>query len=202
MKQILFALFLVSMLACKNDNTNSKLESVDPSQVSGAAPVDPKTLNVPKACELISAAQVQDILGTKSPVNLKESNDPNNDKTKSCFFKWDDANTANAGILIQVMTNPVFDDYPQYISTFIDTKLKEGEMMMGQDTPIKYGKFDADGKPGAYSFQQARFYWAGDNNYLFMLAFNVSTLSEGNMVDAAEEIAEIINENFAKKVKK
>jgi hypothetical protein len=200
MKQILFAFLIISVFSCKNDNTNNKLEPIDPAQVNGAPPVDPKTLTVPSAASLITAAEVEDILDTSSPVNAKESNDPTNDKSKSCFFKWDDPNTANAGILIQIMANPVYEDYPEYISNFVSSKLKEGEMVMGNDKPEMYKEFNASGKPGAYSFQQARFYWAGDNNYLFMLAFNVSTLSESKMVKAAEKIAKIVNGNFSKSV--
>lgn len=202
MKQLLFSLFVIFLIACKNDSSSNKLEAIDPTAVNGKAPVDPKTLTVPNAVDMITVAEVQDILDTNSPVNAKESNDPTNDKSKSCFFKWDDPNTPNAGILIQVMANPVFEDYPQYISTFVSSKLKEGEMVIGQDAPITYKEFDANGKPGAYSFQQARFYWAGDNDYLFMLAFNVSTLSESKMVKAAEKIAKIVNKNFASKTSK
>lgn len=202
MRQILFALLVTSIFACKNDTSGKTLETIDPVAVNGQPPVDPKTLTVPSAAELITAAEVEDILSTGSPVSAKESNDPTNDKNKSCFFKWDDPNTPNAGILIQVMTNPVYEDYPEYIANFVSSKIKEGEMMMGQDTPIKYSEFEVAGRPGAYSFQQARFYWAGDNNYLFMLAFNVSTLSESKMVKAAEKIAKIVNSNFSKKVNK
>jgi hypothetical protein len=198
MKQILFGLLILSIFSCKNDNSNNKLEPIDPVLVNGAPPVDPKNLKVPSAASMITAAEVQDILNTSGNVVAKESNDPTNDKSKSCFFKWDDPNTPNAGILIQVMANPVYEDYPEYIANFVSSKLKEGETVMGQDTPTMYKEFDANGRPGAYSFQQARFYWAGDNNYLFMLAFNVSTLSESKMVKAAEKIAKIVNRNFAK----
>lgn len=201
MKQILFSLLLISMFACKNDSSGNKLQNVDPSKMEGGAPVDPKKLTVPSACEMISVTEVQDILSTKSGVMLKESNDPNNNQVKSCFFKWEDQSMTNPGILIQVMTNPVFDDYPQYVSTYVTSKLTEGEMVMGQEAPKKYKKFDAAGRDGAYSFDQARFYWTGDNNFMFMLAFNVSNLDEDDMVDAAEDMIEKIDANFKKKVK-
>ncbi len=198
MKQLIFALLILGSLSCKNDDKGKNATNIDPNTVPGAAPVDPNTIKIPSACSMITEAEVQKILGTSAPVTLKEAPDPHNDKAKSCFFKWDDINTPNAGILVQVLANPVFDEYPEYIATFVSNKLKDGEMMMGQDTPIKYSEFDADGRPGAYSFQQGRFYWTANNNILFMLAFNVSTLSERNMKNAAEEIAEIVNENYAK----
>ena len=173
MKHLLFAVLLMGIFACKNDTSGNKLSSVDPSDAKGGATVDPKNLTVPSACSMITA----------------------------CFFKWDDPSTPNAGILVQIMTNPVYDEFPQYVSMYVESKLKEGEMAMGQETPFKYKKFEAAGIDGAYSFEQGRFYWAGDANYMFMLAFNVSAFDEDDMVDAAEDIIESIHKNFKDKVK-
>ncbi len=201
MKHLLFAVLLMGIFACKNDTSGNKLSSVDPSDAKGGATVDPKNLTVPSACSMITAAEVQDIVNAKNAVVVKESNDPKNQQVKSCFFKWDDPSTPNAGILVQIMTNPVYDEFPQYVSMYVESKLKEGEMAMGQETPFKYKKFEAAGIDGAYSFEQGRFYWAGDANYMFMLAFNVSAFDEDDMVDAAEDIIESIHKNFKDKVK-
>lgn len=197
---LLFVLF-ASFIACKNDKSDNKLAIVDPNNAKGAAAVDPKTLTVPSACQMITTGEVQKIIGTSATVMLKESNDPTNDKVKSCFFKWNDPSMPNAGILVQLMTNPVYDEYPQYISTYVSSKLEEGEMTMDQQAPFKYKKFNAAGHDGAYSFEQGRFYWTGDANYAFMLAFNVNSFDEDDMVDAAEEIIEVIDSNFKSKVK-
>ena len=201
MRYLFFLIVLTSVFACKNDKSDNKLSAVDPSNAQGAAAIDPKTLTVPSACQMISPNEVKEILGTSSNVTVKESNDPTNDKVKSCFFKWNDPSMPNAGILVQLMTNPVYDEYPQYISTYVSSKLEEGEMTMDQHQPFKYKKFDAADHDGAYSFEQGRFYWTGDANYAFMLAFNVSSLDEDDMVDAAEEIIEVIDHNFKSKVK-
>ena len=70
---------------------------------------------------------------------------------------------------------------------------------MGNDAPEKYKKFTSGNVKGAYSWQQARFYWSKGNNYLFMLAFNVSTLSEEKMLEAAIKIVEQVDNNFKAK---
>ena len=61
------------------------------------------------------------------------------------LFKWDEPHVDNGGMFIQVSTNPVYDEFPEYITTYIATKLKEGEMTMGSSTPTVFKPFDAAG---------------------------------------------------------
>lgn len=200
MKYLVY-LLLFSVIACKNDNkvTNADLKSI---LDQNTPPLDPKDLKIPSACELITELEVETILKTNgSKVLLKEANDPESPNVKSCFFKWEDVNTPNAGILIQAQTNGIFGEMPEYISSYVNNKLKSGETVLGDETATKFTEFTVGGIRGAYSFQQSRFYWNLGNNYLFMLAFNVSTLSEEKMVDTAKELITIINNNFATKVK-
>ncbi|MBK9566376.1 MAG: hypothetical protein IPO37_14775 [Saprospiraceae bacterium] len=194
----LFWLFIILLtIGCKDANVQKEL-----AEMKAEKPVDPKKLKLPSSCEMISQEKIKEIFKVKAPsVNLKDASDPADPKSKSCFFQWDDDDTPNAGIMIQLQTNPVFDDYNEYISKFVTSKLTEGETMLGDDKPTIYKQFDAGGADGAYSFQQARFYWNYGNNYLVMLAFNVSTLSESQMVNAAEDIAEEVNKNFIKAVR-
>ncbi|MGB4960102.1 MAG: hypothetical protein WBO36_11555 [Saprospiraceae bacterium] len=196
MKQLFSLLILLAFLSCKNDvPVDTKLKEI--SEKSLKNPTNPDQLKLPKACELLDVAKVQEILKAKSAVNLKDADDPTNTSASSCFFKWDDPDTPNAGILIQIQKNPVFNEYDQYISTFVSSKITEGETTLGDAAPKKYKTFNAGGFSGAYSFEHSRFYWNIGSDYLFMLAFNVSTLSEGDMVEIAEVIAAEVNKNFA-----
>ncbi len=197
----LFFIFLLGLLcfSCKNESSVSSSESNNlPTEIG--PPVDPKTLKMPSTCSLISAADVKSIFNAKSDVNVKDASDEKEKNSRACFFRWDDPATPNAGIMIQLQTNSVFEDYPEYIANYIPNKISNGEMTMESDTPIKYSKFDANGRNGAYSFQQGRFYWAMDNNYIIALYFNVSTLNEKSMVKAAEKIIAKVNSNFVKAV--
>ncbi len=195
MKHLFLSFLLLVAYSCKNENAQVDYKA------DTSAPVDPANLTVPSSCALITEAQVEEILKTKSGVSLKEANNPQDNKTKACFFKWEDDATPNVGILIQLMTNPVYEEYPEYVQNFISNKLSHGEMEMGSNQPVAYHEFNAGGKRGAYSFQQARFYWAYNNNYLFMLAFNISTMSEAKMKKAASKIAEILNKNMDGQIK-
>jgi hypothetical protein len=201
MRNVLFLFLIILIAGCKNDpKSGSQADNLIKPDNSAAA--DPTTLTIPNACEMISESTLQTILNiTGSSVNIKEANDPGNKSAKSCFFKWDSADTPNAGILVQILTNPVYSDYPQYISNYVSSKLTEGETVLGSDKATKFNKFTAGGVNGAYSFDQSRFYWNLGNNYLFMLAFNVSTLSEEKMVKVAEQIVVEVNKNFATKIK-
>lgn len=201
MRNVLFLFLIILIAGCKNDSkSGSQADNLIKPDNSEA--VDPATLSIPNACEMISEATLQTILNISgSAVNIKESNDPGNTSAKSCFFKWDAADTPNAGILIQILTNPVYSEYPQYISNYVSSKLTEGETVLGAEKATRFNKFTAGGINGAYSFDQSRFYWNLGNNYLFMLAFNVSTLSEDKMVQVAEQIVVEVHKNFANKIK-
>ncbi len=195
MRFFIFILISAFIVSCKNDGSLGN--NIDIDEIAGGL-VDPATLKLPKACSMISPEKVQEILNTPSSVTTKESVDPSESNTQqACFFRWEDPNTSNAAILIQIMTNQVYEEYPTYIAGYVENKLKEGESMMGQDDLIEYKPFKVGNKTGAYSFQQGRFYWSGGGNYLFMLAFNVSTLSEAKMVSTAQKIIGEIHKNFA-----
>ena len=199
MKHLFIFILILGIFSCKNENSNSADSSLD--VVTDGPPVDPSTLKIPSSCSMITAAEVKEILNAKSNVTVKDATDPNNAFSKSCFFRWDDIDVPNAGIMIQIQTNSVYGDYQEYVANYIASKLENGEMAMGDDKPLMFTKFDANGRPGAYSFQQARFYWTIDNNYIFTIFFNVSTLKEKDMVKAAKKIIEKVNSNFAKSVK-
>jgi len=201
MRNVAFILLLIATFGCKNDSSN---DSVSPADMT-MKPVmvqakDPKDLTIPSACEMIGEPEIQKILNISGIyVDIKEADDPGNLTTKSCFFKWNDPNTPNAGILIQILTNPVYDEYPEYISKFVSSKLTDGETLMGNDNPSRFKKFKSGNTVGAYSFEQGKFYWNHNNDYLFMLAFNVSTLTNDQMVKSAEAIVAEVNKNFVSK---
>lgn len=199
MRHLLLILFLaIAMFSCKNEGSSSLNENAT---VDATPPVDPSKLTIPSSCSLISATEVKSIFGAKADIRVKDATDPSNKFSKACFFQWDDADSPNSGIMIQVQTNSVYGEYAEYIKNYIASKLENGEMEMGNDKPMKYTKFNAGGRPGAYNFNQGRFYWTTDNNYLITLYFNVTSLNEKGMVRAAEKIVEKVNSNFAKAVK-
>ncbi len=202
MKNIVYILLLFAAVSCKNENQTTEPKAIDKVlKTDMSAATDPSKLTIPNACEMITQQSIQTLMKSAGlNIRIKEANDPENDKAKSCFFQWDDPNTPNAGILIQIQTNPIFEEYPQYISNFVAAKLSEGETVLGQDKPVKFKKFAAGSTVGAFSHEQSRFYWSLGNNYLFMLAMNLTTLNEDQMLSLGEKIVEEVNKNFATKI--
>jgi hypothetical protein len=198
---ILLFIFPMVILSCKNDQSGpGSVTSAELSELSTTI-IHPDKLTIPAACEMLTKEWIKETLGLKlSDVALKDSDDPTNKNTRSCFFRWEDPATPNAGIVIQIMTNPVYDEFDQWVSYFVNAKLTDGEVVLGNDEPYKYSKFEAGGIKGVYSFDLKRFYWNLGNNYLFMLAFNMD-IPEGKMVEHAKKMAAEINNNFAVKVK-
>jgi hypothetical protein len=205
---IIFLFFGVLCLGCKTDNKSSTVsETSNVSALPTSAPIigpatDPSKLTIPESCDMITTEDLKSILSVPAgAINVKNADNPEDKQSRSCFFKWDDVNTTNAGILISIQTNAVYADAPDYFTRNITSKLTEGETVLGNDKPNKYKRFNSGKGIGAYSFDQSRFYWTFNNDYMFMLAFNITTLSEAKMVTAAEKIVEKVNTNFASKVK-
>jgi hypothetical protein len=202
MKNVLLIGLMISIFACKTDKkTEPTTTTVD--GITKIIAADPSTLTVPESCNLITAEDIKNILGVPAgSINVKNADDKDKKGNRSCFFQWDDPATPNAGIMINVMTNPVYAEAQDYFTLMIKSKLEHGETEVGQDKADRFSKFDAGTKGiGAYNFRQSRFYWNRGNDYMFMLAFNMTTLTEKKMVSVAEEIVAKVNANFDSSVK-
>lgn len=188
------------ILACKQEKKSTEETLAVLEQEKSSTPADPKNLSIPNSCQMFTEDKIKQIFAVKEgSINIREAKDPGNSSASSCFFKWTEPHIDNAGMFIQISTNPVYDEFPQYISDYIATKLKDGEMTMGNNTPTKFTAFDAGGRPGAYSFSEARYFWSIGNDYLIMVAFNLPTYDESRILAAVGQVAEIINANFTKK---
>ncbi|MBK6497908.1 MAG: hypothetical protein IPG00_06955 [Saprospiraceae bacterium] len=93
-----------------------------------AKPRDPKTLPMPDPAILLSGSELETILGLPSQsVTVKSPKDAGGMQVKNTFYKWNDPTNPNTGIFIQLMTNPVFDEYEEYNSIIVSSKLLKGE---------------------------------------------------------------------------
>lgn len=197
LKHIGILLTFTLLFACKNDTNKSTTESEDPKTnvIEGSS----QNLPIPNACEMLSEEWLKSNLKLNvSDLTIKDGSGDDAKDNKSCFFRWEESSEPNAGILVQIMTNPVYDEFPEWVSSFIAAKISDGEMQLGSAEPTRFKKFNV-GAEGAYSYDLKRFYWRMDNNYLFMLAFNI-TSTESDMVDKANKIAKEVNKNFNAKM--
>jgi hypothetical protein len=190
-QNIFLLLVLVAFTACKNDKKTSET-----AEVKSDLPTNPENLTVPNSCSFLTVEWIKANLNLQDKdVTIKDATDPTKKDYTSCFFKWVNSDLEpDAGILIQIMVNPVYDEFPMWVTKFISAKLTDGESTVDGQAPVKFKKFEA-GLEGAYSFESKRFYWRNDDKFLFMLAFNIND-DENTLVGKAEKIVAEINKNF------
>lgn len=194
MNRILFLAVLglsITIFSCKE-----KTEQATDANGQSQMPTNPANLKVPSSCSLITIDWLKENLSLQDKdITIKDASDPTKKDYTSCFFRWENSPTEpDAGILVQAMINPVYDEFPEWVTKFISAKITEGENVMGGEAPVKYKPFNA-GVEGAYSYEMKRFYWRNDDRFLYMLAFNLLD-NETTMVAKAEKIVAEINKNF------
>lgn len=162
--------------------------------------VDPVLLPLPAPQDIISVESVSKVLNiVKEKIEIKPVNKPGDLKSKSCFYNWIDPSTPDAAMLFQISTNPVYSEVYNYISMTVQSKIENGENF-GAGGNINF-KEEYIGKVRiAYSIQNPRIYWNIGDNYLMMLAFNMTNLSEEKILEYAHRFVPEINKNFLAKL--
>lgn len=188
MKNLFLFVFLISLAACKNDGSKVSTETaLTPEEVK---PQFDKRL--PDACTLLSENVVAEVIGeSKGAVEIKDGSHAQNLFSRACFYKWEDPGVKNAGIMVQVMINPVEDDEPDYLSIYIASKKSNGEQSMSGDRVV-YQDFDGFGDDGAYSYEFHKYMWRQGNEYSYMIAFNTVMTAEEEMAAARRIASEIM----------
>lgn len=183
---VLFAITVFGFLCCQSGND----------QINMAEAMELPEERVPpaSACELITVEDVQEILKLE-PSSVDKKLGGLSENSQSCFFRWNDPDFPNAAILIQALANPVFEEFPDWPSTFIDAKMVEGEVALGTTEPMLFKEFNGVGHDGAYNPITGKYYWRYKNEQVFMLAFNLD-ISEKDQLSAAKKIARIVMENY------
>ena len=158
---------------------------------------DPNTLPLPSPANLLANSIVEQVLELKpQSVSVRSPKDAGTMLVKNTFYKWEDISNPNAGMFVQLMTNPVYDEFEDYNSLVVDSKLTKGEEAPGlsKATPfksLKIGKLTV-----AYSVETSRIYWNVGNNYVLMLAFNILNFDEAKLVKSAQIFIPEINKNL------
>lgn len=149
------------------------------------------------ACLIIPISKISEILNLPiGDIEIRDSSPQDaNPSHSSCFFKWEDPAVLSAGILLQLMKNPMGDEYPDYIQRFIDSKRLTGEQTIEGDKEL-FQTFEGFGDDGAYSYEAGKYYWQMDNTVLMGIAFNTSH-NEQQQYQIATEIATEMIQNYA-----
>ncbi len=173
----------------KQENTNVKAE---PIAVKGNFDKD-----IPDACTLITEAQVESVFGLpKGTVALKDGSSTQATKARACFFRWETDANPNAGILIQVQKNPIPEEYAEWPTLFIQSKIEGGEQTFdGSGISYKFEKWDEAGDAGCFSYEAGKYHWRIADDYVILLAFNTNNNKKSQMA-AAKSISGIVMSNM------
>jgi hypothetical protein len=157
-------------------------------------------LPIPDPCSLISTASLNSLFALKSAPEIKSGSKTPRPAEKSCFFKFGDSNKPNAGIMLQIMTNPYPEEIEDYPSLVVDGKIKDGEQSPYDKTPKKFKPWNELGDSGCYSYDAGKYHWKIGSKYLFLLAFNTNH-TEAQQLQIASTIGKEVMKNFASKLK-
>lgn len=198
MRWILLCSILV-LFSCKHDTktetvekteTKSSKEITETKAAEKAAAVAIGRL--PRICDHINSAFISSITGiTEDAMTIKTNQTGSGGSALGCFFKWEDPNVANAGTMVQVMTNPIPDEAPNFHEMFIKGKKINGEIDPQTGETVKYKDFPGYGDDGAYSSELSKYIFRDGNDYSYMIAFNTDW-DDAKELKMAKKIAQQI----------
>jgi hypothetical protein len=198
MSQFKFSVFLILILLGSQIDITAQ-SAINTRIFNFGVHRNPTDLILPIACDLISLDEVKACLSV-ADIQVKSTGNPGDVKVSNCFFKWEDPATPYAGMLLQVMTNPIYDDNPEYISYLVESKLTEGEAVQGGSRNVLFKETMVGRVKVVYAIENARLYWNVGDNYLFMLSFNIAGLQEERMLAMAKKLVPVINKNILGKL--
>lgn len=146
---------------------------------------------IPDACDLLTSKTISKYLKiSEAAINLADGSSKKSDLQRACFFKWDDPNMRNAGVMVQVQKNPVADDVPEYFTYMVQSLKTQGETDMA-GLNMKYSDWPGHGDDAAYSTEAGKYVWRLGSDWAFMIAFN-TTIDASQQKAAAEAFAKEI----------
>lgn len=186
----LFAILLSSCSGCdKKPELNQKEKDKLAAPKKEVKKYDP---NVPDACTLLTTQEIASIIGVDaSGISVKDGSNLQSTTVRSCFFRWEHNGVPNSGLLVQAQSNPLPDDFPNWATTYIKSKIESGDKTVDGDTFL-YKPFDGGGIEGAYNHQMNKYFWRKNDQIIYTLTFNIFA-EEANQLAYAEKLARLID---------
>ena len=182
MNRLILLFIVLSLASCKCDSNESKIQAsgnidVGSELLKGVdipAVLSARSELLPQMCDLVPVSYIAEILEVGPDAITPKNSTPGggNPKSRTCFFKWEDPDFANTGIMMQAMRNPMIDEFPGYIPTYIESKRLNGEQLIAEETPYMFKELIGLGDEGVYSSDVGKYYWRFSDQVIFLLAFN------------------------------
>jgi hypothetical protein len=151
---------------------------------------------LPNSCSVVPLADIAEALELKpNQIEVSDSSPRDANPThSSCFFKWDDFELSNAGILFQALRNPVGDEFPNYVEVFINSKKTTGEQGI-DEKPMIFKTMEGLGDDGAYSTEAGKYFWRLGDQVVFSIAFNTTHTPE-QQYRIARNLGALLTQNY------
>jgi len=150
---------------------------------------------LPDACQLLSPSTVAKAFDVEEIYIDPIDGNPGGTDVRSCFYKWDDR-----GIMLQIQTNPMPDELPDWAAYAVANKRTTGENIMGESEPRLFKNFPGVGNDGSYNYDIGKYYWRIEHDLVLLLAFNMSALdiTETKQKSIAYTVAEEVMANLSR----
>lgn len=192
-------ILLIAFFSCKNEQSKPETDTKESTHAlagsqDNANSSNESEFNIPDACTLITNDEVKNIFHVKSNVAHVDISSGIKPNTKTCNFYWDEGEN-KVNIIIQIQ---IHSGSGGTATAFIQDLTKNGLVINGMDQRVQYDTFDAAGDLGAFSLEQRRCFWAGNDKYSFMVVFNTSNPSEKENKEILSNLAKALNKSLAK----
>jgi hypothetical protein len=150
---------------------------------------------LPKLSRLISKEKIGKLAGVDATlITQKElTNKQNPDKLRSCFYKWLEPGNEDAGMFIQIQSNPIGDELPDWAKEYMKSKYQSGESMYPSDgNTYRYKKIDGIAEEAAVCHELKKVIWRPNNDMIITVVDNYR-VSDKQRLKNAKEIAEVLN---------
>ena len=149
------------------------------------------------ACSIVPKRTIAEALNVDvRDIYLRNSTPRDEKRTHtSCFFKWDDPELSNAGIMLQMMRNPNEEEFIDYAKKFIEAFRVRGERGVEPGEVIMYEKFEGFGDDGSYSTEGGKYFWRLGDKIIFGIAFNTLHTAQ-EQYQIATTLAKVMTENY------
>lgn len=153
-------------------NDPSMLKKIEEREKAGETigkDVGKKENGISDPCAFVDSKFLASKLGA-SEGHVKEKRgklSPGADKTsRSCFWKWN-----NGGLMIQISTNPMPDELPNYISKSLNAKKAQGDSNLDSESKSKFVDFKGPGTMNIKHQESGRYYVSKGDDYMIMIMF-------------------------------
>lgn len=124
---------------------------------------------IPDPCTFVDAKYLAKKLGASEGHVTKKHGKlvPGAEKhSSSCFWKWN-----NGGLMIQISTNPMPEEVPNYISKVLTSKKSFGDSNPDNESNSKFINFSGPGTINIKHQESGRYYVSKGDDYMIMIMF-------------------------------